>query len=853
MKRREVSRANKPIGFRRAKRPDSSTTGKATTAGAKPTYEVLAARVAELERQLHQRHELQTSGERMRESTDKLEHFTHALRESEGRYRRLFENMAEGFFLAEMIFDQEGKPRDYRFLDVNAAFESLAGLARQDVIGRTVREVLPQTEDSWIETFGRVARTGEPARTEQYSATLGRDFSTVAYSPRPGQFACLLEETTDNTRAASERERLLADAEAQRGLLDAVIENLPVGIGIAEAPSGRLLRINQQTRRIWRMGVMDAVDQRAYGRYVGFHPDGRPYTSDDWQLVRALRGELVQGEELEFVAGDGTHSFMRSNAAPVKDSNGNVVAAVVVIDDITERKRADEALRRSEDEARERLAEIESIYASAHVGLCVFDRDLHYVRINDRLAEINGLSGAAHLGKTVREVVPALADLVESVLHKVVETGQPVLGVEVSGTTAAQPGVQRFWLGHWLPLKDRAGNVIGINTVIQEITERKRMEEALRQTDRRKNEFLAMLSHELRNPLAPIRNSLYILDRATPGGAQAQRAKAIIDRQVGQLSRLVDDLLDVTRITTGKLRIDRSPLDLNDLLARTAADHRAAFDERGIDLTVRLSATPIRINGDATRIAQAVGNLLQNAVKFTPRDGRVLLGLEAETSHRSAALIRVRDNGVGIEPEVLPRLFAPFTQADCSLDRSRGGLGLGLALVKGVAEMHGGEVSAHSPGPGQGAEFVIRLPLVDEAQTLSSVSDHTPAADHSSSHVLVIEDNADAADSLCELLSLSNHVVDVAYDGPTGLKKARAFKPQVVFCDIGLPGMDGYELSKALRADEVLRSTYLVALSGYALPADVQKAHEAGFDEHLAKPPSAARIFEILAQVGSRN
>jgi CheY-like chemotaxis protein len=244
-----------------------------------------------------------------------------------------------------------------------------------------------------------------------------------------------------------------------------------------------------------------------------------------------------------------------------------------------------------------------------------------------------------------------------------------------------------------------------------------------------------------------------------------------------------------------------------------------------------------------------VGNLLQNAAKFTPAGGRVVVSTAAAPS-RGRATLRVSDNGVGIEPLILRRLFEPFMQAEATLDRSKGGLGLGLALVKGLVEMHGGEVCAHSDGPGRGAEFVVELPL--EAPATAQVIPTAVGAHRSGRRVLIIEDNIDAADSLREVLAFGNHVIEVAYNGPEGLARAREFKPEIVLCDIGLPGMDGYQVARAFRADEALKGVYLVALSGYALPEDLQRAAEAGFDRHLAKPPSPEKIEEALASARSR-
>jgi two-component system CheB/CheR fusion protein len=392
----------------------------------------------------------------------------------------------------------------------------------------------------------------------------------------------------------------------------------------------------------------------------------------------------------------------------------------------------------------------------------------------------------------------------------------------------------------------------GVNIDITErkrVTELRASEAALREADRQKNEFLAMLSHELRNPLAPIRNSLYILEHAVPGGEQARRAQAVIDRQIGQMTWLIDDLLDVTRITSGKIRLRHERLDLNALAQRTVEDHRTLFAKSDVRLEVLPARAEVWVDGDRVRLAQVVGNLLQNAAKFTPRGGKTTVSVQ-EDAARGEAILAVRDTGAGIEPEMLARLFHPFAQADVTLDRSKGGLGLGLALVKGLVELHGGSVSAESGGPGQGAAFTISLPLHVTAARIAP-SQRGLGGDGAPRRVLIIEDNDDAAETLREALELLEHVVEVAYNGPDGIAKARAFHPDVVLCDIGLPEMDGYEVARRLRADPELGHVALVAVSGYAQPEDVAMALEAGFDTHLAKPPSIDTLERALTEAGN--
>jgi signal transduction histidine kinase/CheY-like chemotaxis protein len=382
------------------------------------------------------------------------------------------------------------------------------------------------------------------------------------------------------------------------------------------------------------------------------------------------------------------------------------------------------------------------------------------------------------------------------------------------------------------------------------ISEREALMTSLRQTkerleeiDRRKDEFLGMLSHELRNPLAPIRNAVYVLDHVDPAGEQARRARGVIDRQSAQLTRLVDDLLDVTRIAHGKVELRRGRVDLAQLVRRAGEDHGGPMRERGLEFVVEVPDEPMWVDGDAVRLVQIVGNLLHNSAKFTSPGGRVTLALERI---RGAAEIHVRDTGAGIEPELLAQLFEPFVQAERTLARTSGGLGLGLPLVKGFAEMHGGSVRAASAGPGQGAELVVRLPLAEEAAAPLRAGAR-PRGEGHSLRVLVVDDNRDGAETLAELVEMFGHAVEIADDGPAALATARARRPDVVLCDIGLPGMSGYDVARALRADPANAAVQLVAVSGYAQPGDLRRAAEAGFDRHVAKPLNPEEFERLLA------
>jgi len=671
------------------------------------------------------------------------------LRSSEERHRQLFLNLSEGFALHEMIFDADGSPRDYRFVEVNPAFERLTGLKRSQVVGRTAREVIPGLEPEWIERYGRVVLTGEPARFESRADPLGRDYEVIAYRPQPGQFAAVFMDVTERRSM----DRALRRSEARLGLLSRTAARLLA----ADEPQTVVEALCRE--------VMGHLDCQVFLNYLADEPSGKLHLNAcagiDAQAARDV-------EWLEF---------------------GSAICGCVA------RDMRSIVAERIQDGADPRAALVRS----------------HGVRTYccHPLVAQGRLIGTLSFGTKTRDrFADDEAELMRVVADQVATAMQRVESVRALSAANAQ----------------------------------------LVEADRRKNEFLAMLSHELRNPLAPIRNSLYVLDHAAPGGEQARRAHQVMDRQVNQLASLVNDLLDVTRITRNKIALQKESVELGEMVHRALEDNRSFFERAEVTLELVAAQAPAHVHADRTRLAQIVGNLLQNAAKFAHPGGRtrVVVGTE-----EGQAVVRVVDDGIGMEPRTLARLFQPFMQAEQGLDRGRGGLGLGLALVKGLVELHGGTISAHSDGLGKGSEFVVRLPLEASAPVRPAAPDRTQTR-RGARRVLVIEDNADAAESLREALELGEHVVEIAATGPEGVERARAFRPDVVLCDVGLPGMDGYEVARALRSDGS-PDAMLVALSGYALPEDLRRAAEAGFAHHVAKPPSIAKLEEILAAAPARD
>ncbi len=404
-------------------------------------------------------------------------------------------------------------------------------------------------------------------------------------------------------------------------------------------------------------------------------------------------------------------------------------------------------------------------------------------------------------------------------------------------------------------LGDEKGGLRGFAKVLRDRTEPKRLQEALHQRAeelaqeaRQKDDFLAVLAHELRNPLAPIRNALQVIRLGHHDPTLVEQMRAMAERQVGHMTRLVDDLLDLSRISRGLIRLLKEPVDVGQPVQQAIEGVQPLVRERSLTLSVSLPAEPCYVDVDPTRLQQVVGNLLTNAAKYTDPGGNILLTVRPEGTD---VLLRVRDTGIGIPADMLPRIFDLFVQAERRLDRSQGGLGIGLTLVRRLVEMHGGNVTAHSEGPGQGSEFVVRLPALPEDRKGELLrkqgDDQQPVAPSAPRRILVVDDNVDAAESLAVLLRLEGHEVRVACDGPAALAAAQADPPEMVVLDLGMPGMDGFEVVRRLRGQPGSKDALLVAVTGWAQEEDRRRCYEAGFDGHLPKPVEWDALRQFLA------
>lgn len=626
------------------------------------------------------------------------------LRQSEERFRTLFNSMDEGFCVVEMLFDETGKAVDYLFVETNAAFEQQCGL--RDVVGKTIRQIVPDHDEHWFQIYGEVARTGEPRRLVETGTAMGGWWWDV-YAFRLGdqesrKVAVLFSDITPRVRMEQERQRLAVLSEHSTDFV----------------------------------ATCDLDLQPTFLNRAG----------------RSLVG--LDTEE-------------RVRATPLRDYFF------------------------PEDSAR------------------VFDR-----------------------------FFPA-----------VIEQGSGEIEIRLRhfGTGRAIWMLYRVFV-----IPDRDGNPSSLAVVGRDITDRKELENHLRQLaadlsegDRRKNEFLATLAHELRNPLAPIRNGLQLMRLAAEDREIVDQARQMMDRQLDQMVRLVDDLMDVSRITRGKLELKRERLALADVIQSAVETSRPLIEQMGHDLTLSLPAETIYVEADMTRLAQIFQNLLNNAAKYSEPRGRIRLSVQRTEGE---VAISVVDEGIGLAADQIPKIFELFTQVDRSLEKAQGGLGIGLSLVKRLVDMHGGEIEVESAGIGQGSEFTVRLPVADVGPTAAAVASEANGDAGNSLRILIVDDNRDGANSLASMLSLLGSETRTAYDGEEAVAAAAEFDPDVILLDLGLPRLNGYEACQRIRSTAAGRSKLIIAQTGWGQDEDRRRTQEAGFDLHLVKPVDAAALARLLAE-----
>jgi PAS domain S-box-containing protein len=605
---------------------------------------------------------------------------------------------------------------------------------------------------------------------------------------------------------------------------------------IATDIEGRVTLLNHTAEQLTGWSQAEAVGQplTVVFRIVNEFTR-RPVENPVAEVLR--RGAIVGlANHTILLARDGTERPIDDSAAPIRDEKG-IIGVVLVFRDITDRHRA--------EETRSRLAAIVESSEDAIIGKSL---DGTITTWNKGAEHLFGYSAAETLGQSISLLAPPdrgneLPSILERVRH-----GERIEHYET--VRRRKDGTRIDVSLSVSPVRDGEGRVVGVAKIARDITQRRQMEEALKEANRRKDEFLALLGHELRNPLAPLKNAVQILELQGGDPAVVARVREMIARQVTQMTRLVDELLDASRIARGKIQLRHEHLDLGALVRATSEDYRAELMACGLSLAIEVPNTPLPVDGDPVRLAQVLGNLLHNSSKYTDPSGKVTVRLAQQGGE---TVLSVADTGMGIATAALPRLFEVFSQIDASVERNKGGLGLGLSVVKRLVELHGGRVRAASEGPGRGSLFTVWLPL-SLGQESGARSQESGARRGLNGHrkVLIVEDGRDAAESLRLLLSLHGFEVSVAHTGPEGLAMARQILPDAIVCDLGLPGISGYEVARALRGDRTTASALLVCVSGYGQEQDRRQAREAGFDEFLVKPPDTDALVRFLSESPSR-
>ena len=725
---------------------------------------------------------------------------------------------------------------------------------------------------------GLSACAGVPGTVEQGEALGAVDFVTLPIAP-----AALRARVSFFLDLHRSREDLrVAKLQAVNGqaFLAAVLETVEDGI-VACGPDGVLTLFNRASRELHGLPETPLPPDQWARHYDLFQPDG--HTRMDVRevpLFRALAGEKVRNVEMIVAPKSGVPRTLLASGQPLYDPAGRKLGAVVSMHDVTAARDAQaarelslrEQARRQEAEAaadaiRDGEQRYRDLFDAIDEGLCVIEMisdpagrpvDYRILEANPAFEKQSGLVDA--VGKTILELVPGFDGHWFETYGEVARTGEPVRLVDEAKA-----------LGRWF---DVYANRIGgpgsrkVSVLFTDITERIRAEDDLRrlaaelsEQDRRKTEFLATLAHELRNPLAPIRNGLRIIGMATGDPRTLDRTREMMDRQVGHMVRLIDDLLDIARVSSGKVDLRKENVTLRAVVAGAVETSLPLIEASGHQLTLRIPDEPVLLNVDPTRLAQVLSNLLNNAAKYTPDGGRIELSAALE---KDQVTVSVTDSGVGIPEESLMKVFQMFNQVGRNMDRAQGGLGIGLSLVRGLVELHGGTVTAASEGSGKGSTFSMRLPqvapgLAQQAAAAPDAADADADADAGagagalvaaqSFRVLVVDDNVDAAESLAMIIEMGGHTTRVANDGQQALQVAGEFSPEVVFLDIGMPGKNGYEVARELRKTANGRQPVLVALTGWGADSDRLRSREAGFDHHLTKPAEIAAVEQLLAGV----
>jgi PAS domain S-box-containing protein len=743
--------------------------------------------------------------------------------------RKLFKEVFAHSAMGVIIADPEG-----RLFYANAAYSRFLGYREDELsTGRCTLSQLTHPEDLDLHRreYLRLV-TGEIPAFSIEKRCLRKDGAPVWVRENAsvrGDVAGHPLEVIELVEDIDERKRVDEVARANEEKFRLVVESVPTALVMVDE-HGRIVLINPQTEKLFGYSRDELL-----GKPVEMLVPAASRTQhvhDRKAFLHDLRGRpMGAGRDLYGLRKDGGKVPVEIGLNPIVTGTGVLVLAAIV--DISERKRAEARVRESEERFRTLADNIAQL-------AWIADKRGSIVWYNRRWLDYTGMTLAEAQGSGWQKVHhPDHLQRVMARRKHSVETGEIW---EDTFPLRGKDGQYRWFLSRAIPIRNTEGQVqrwFGTNT---DITEERLAQEALEQADRRKDEFLAILAHELRNPMAAISAATRLLSVPHLTEEHAALAKESLERRVQQLARLVDDLLDVSRIARGKILLHRENLDLAIAVERAVEATRPFFEDRKQTLKLEVRS-PLLVSGDVVRLEQVATNLLVNAAKYTENGGEIVLtAIEEEGS----AVLRVKDNGIGMPADLLPKVFDLFGQAESSLHRSQGGLGVGLSIVKKLVEMHGGTVSAHSEGPGKGSEFVVRLALI-EAKTVPDTREQEPHKPRNL-RILIAEDHRDTALMSAATLEIEGHSADIAYDGTSAVRMALELRPDVILLDIGLPGLNGFEVAEQLRRNG-LTNTIIIAVTGYGQERDREQARRSGIDQHLLKPVDYDRLKSLLNQV----
>jgi PAS domain S-box-containing protein len=625
------------------------------------------------------------------------------------------------------------------------------------------------------------------------------------------------KQAEESLRDSEERFRTLAD-------------HAPVGI-FQCSPDGKTAFVNKSWCAMTGLAFADAQGD---GWISALHPDDRARIVAGWKY--AVRKGISSDAEFRFVRPDGTVIWVQGNAVPLWNPGGQLIGYIGTVADVTQRKTAEIALRESEQRFRHMADHAPvMIWVTEADGRCTFLGKTWY--------DFTGCTPESSLDFGWIDAVHP--DDRDAARRDFLAANERQVPYSLEYRLRDKNGDYHWVIDAALPRFADDGQFLGFIGSVIDITDRKTIEEELREADRRKDEFLAVLAHELRNPLAPIRTGLELMRLAGDDQTAIEEVRTTMERQSQQMVRLIDDLLDVSRITRGAVELRKSRVELAAVVESAVETSRPLIEEMGHKLEVTIPKQPIVLEADPTRLAQVISNLLNNAAKYMQRGGTIRVHAERIDG---AAVISVTDTGIGIPANMIERIFDMFTQVDGSLERSHGGLGIGLTLVKRLVEMHGGTVEAHSAGVNQGSEFVVRLPAVVGLLTEAPSTDRVGQAAGAKRRILVVDDNENAAKVLGMLLTALGNDVRTTFDGFTAIELAETFLPEIILLDIGMPKLNGYETARRIREQPWGKNMVLAALTGWGQEEDKRRTREAGFDHHFVKPVEPAILQKLLAE-----